>query len=194
MDVISISMKILRGCLAMFLLVGLSGTASGATPVAEVVATQVLATDSLRAHTFSLLSRGQVTEAIDYWVLTTGKEAPAWLLAARASFDASKQVAGACQGVAQSIHAAFTQLGGKPEFVELTTERWESVGYIVFKLSNGKEASISHTGYHVLVRMQGRAYDAYTGAGGMPWAEYLSRLGAHSAITEKVVETAARVP
>jgi len=92
-------MNFLRGCLAMFLLVGLSGTASGATPVAEVVATQVLATDSLRAHTFSLLSRGQVTEAIDYWVLTTGKDAPAWLLAARASFDASKQVAGACQGV-----------------------------------------------------------------------------------------------
>ncbi|MFY0582482.1 hypothetical protein ACN28S_56765 [Cystobacter fuscus] len=112
----------------------------------------------------------------------------------RTSFDASKQVAGACQGFAQSIHTAFTQLGGKPEFVQLSTERWESVGYIVIKLANGKEASISHTGYHVLVRMQGRAYDAYTGAAGMPWAEYLSRLGAHSAITEKVVETVARVP
>ncbi|WNG13231.1 hypothetical protein [Cystobacter fuscus] len=65
---------------------------------------------------------------------------------------------------------------------------------MVFNLANGKEASISHTGYHVLVRMQGRAYDAYTGAAGMPWAEYLSRLGTHSAVTEKVVETAARVP
>ncbi|ATB34605.1 hypothetical protein CYFUS_000012 [Cystobacter fuscus] len=187
-------MSFLRGCLAMFLLVGLSGTAGATAPVAEVVATQVLAADSLRAHTFSLLARGQVAEAIDYWVLTTGKEAPAWLLAARASFEASKQVAGACQGVAQSIHTAFTQLGGKPEFVQLTTEHWESVGYIVFKQGNGNEASISHTGYHVLVRMQGRAYGAYTGAAGMPWAEYMSRLGAHSAITEKVVNTTARVP
>ncbi|MFY0582483.1 hypothetical protein ACN28S_56770 [Cystobacter fuscus] len=70
-------MNVLRGCLALLLLVGLSGTASGATPVAEVVATQVVAADSLRAHTFSLLARGQVAEAIDYWVLTTGKEAPA---------------------------------------------------------------------------------------------------------------------
>jgi hypothetical protein len=187
-------MNFLSGCLAMFLLVGLSGTANGAAPVAEVVATQVVAADSLRTHTFSLLARGQVTEAIDYWVLTTGKEAPAWLLAMRTSFEAGKQVAGACQGVAQNLHTAFTQLGGKPEFVQLTTESWESVGYIVFKLANGKEASISHTGYHVLVRMQGRAYDAYTGAAGMPWAEYMSRLGAHSAITEKVVETVARVP
>jgi hypothetical protein len=194
MDIIWIYMNFPHGCLAIFLLVGLSGTASGATPVAEVVATQVLATDSLRTHTFSLLARGQVTEAIDYWVLTTGKEAPAWLLAARASFDASKQVAGACQGVAQSIHAAFTQLGGKPEFVQLTTDNRGRFGYIVFKLANGQEASLSHTGYHVLVRMQGRAYDAYTGAAGMPWAEYLSRLGTHSAVTGKVVETVARVP
>jgi hypothetical protein len=188
-----IYMNFLRGCLAMFLLVGLSGTASGATPVAEVVATQVLATDSLRAHTFSLLSRGQVAEAIDYWVLTTGKEAPAWLLAARASFDASKQVAGACQGVAQSLHTAFTQLGGKPEFVQLRTRSQEEFEYIMFKLANGKDASLTHTGYHVLVRMQGRAYDAYTGASGMPWAEYLSRLGARSEITEKVVDTVTRV-
>ena len=186
-------MNFLRGCLAMFLLVGLSGTASGATPVPDVVATQVLAADSLRAHTLRLLARGEVAEAIDYWVLTTGKEAPAWLLAARASFDASKQVAGACQGVAQSIHAAFTQLGGKPEFVQLSTRSQGEFEYIMFKLANGRDASISHTGYHVLVRMQGRAYDAYTGAAGMPWAEYLSRLGARSEITEKVVETVARV-
>ncbi|WNG22590.1 hypothetical protein F0U62_00070 [Cystobacter fuscus] len=187
-------MNFLRGCLAMFLLVGLSGTAGAAAPVPEVVATQVVAADSLRAHTFSLLARGQVTEAIDYWVLTTGKEAPAWLLAMRTSFEAGKQVAGACQGVAQSIHTAFTQLGGKPEFVQLTTRSQNEFGYILFKLVNGKDVSVSHTGYHVLVRMQGRAYDAYTGAGGMPWAEYMSRLGARSEITEKVVETVARVP
>ena len=187
-------MSFLRGCLAMCLLVGLSGTTSGASPVAEVVATQVLATDSLRAHTFSLLSRGQVTEAIDYWVLSTGKDAPAWLLAARASFVASKQVAGACQGVARSLHTAFTQLGGKPEFVQLTTQPREKVPYIMFKLMNGQDVNLSHNGYHVLVRMQGRAYDAYTGAAGMPWAEYLRRLGARSEITEEVIETVAGVP
>jgi hypothetical protein len=135
-----------------------------------------------------------VAEAIDYWVLTTGKEAPAWLLAMRTSFDASKQVAGACQGVARSIHTAFTQLGGKPELVQLTTRSQKEFGYIVFKLVNGKDVNISHTGYHVLVRMQGRAYDAYTGAAGMPWAEYMRRLGARSEIAEEVIETVVGVP
>ncbi|MFY0582487.1 hypothetical protein ACN28S_56790 [Cystobacter fuscus] len=187
-------MNFLRGCLAMFLLVGLSGTAGAAAPVPEVVATQVVAADSLRAHTFSLLARGQVTEAIDYWVLTTGKDAPAWLLAMRTSFEAGKQVAGACQGVARSIHTAFTQLGGKPELVQLTTQPREKVPYITFKLMNGQDVNLSRNGYHVLVRMQGRAYDAYTGAAGMPWAEYLSRLGARSEIAEEVIETVVGVP
>ncbi|EPX64087.1 hypothetical protein D187_005220 [Cystobacter fuscus DSM 2262] len=187
-------MNFLRGCLAMFLLVGLSGTARAAAPVAEVVATQVLAADSLRAHTFSLLARGQVTEAIDYWVLTTGKDAPAWLLAMRTSFEAGKQVAGACQSVAQNIHTAFTQLGGKPELVQLTTQPREKVPYITFKLMNGQDVNLSRNGYHVLVRMQGRAYDAYTGAAGMPWAEYMRRLGARSEIAEEVIETVVGVP
>lgn len=178
--------------LALALLLSLSATASAANPVPQVVARQVLASDSLRAHTFELMARGQVTEAIEYWALTTGREAPKWLLAARASFDASKQVAGACQGVAQNLHTAFTQLGGRPEFVQLQTR--VEFEYMLFKLATGRQASVSHTGYHVLVRMQGRAYDAYTGASGMPWAEYLSRLSARSEITEKVVETVARVP
>ena len=177
---------------ALLLLLCLGATASLADPVPGVVAREVLASDSLRAHTFSLMARGQVTEAIDYWVLTTGREAPRWLLAARASFDASKQVAGACQGVAQNLHTAFTQLGVKPEFVQLQTRL--EFDYMIFKLAMGRQASVSHTGYHVLVRMQGRAYDAYTGAAGIPWAEYLSRLSARSEISEKVVETVARVP
>ena len=176
----------------ILLLLSLGATASGANPVPEVVVDQVLASDSLRAHTFGLLARGQVAEAIDYWVLTTGQEAPKWLLAARASFDASKQVAGACQSVAQNIHTAFTQLGGRPEFVQLQT-RAESE-YRVFKLATGQQASVSHTGYHVLVRMQDRAYDAYTGAAGMPWAEYMSRMAARSEITQKIVKTVERVP
>ena len=78
--------------------------------------------------------------------------------------------------------------------MQLTTRSQSEFGYIMIRLANGKDVNISHTGYHVLVRMQGHAYDAYTGAAGMPWAEYLSRLGSRSAITEKVVETVARVP
>jgi hypothetical protein len=85
----------------------------------------------------------------------------------------------------------FTRLGGKPEYVELTTrvanERADF--HIVFRLANGKDARVADTGLHVLVRMKGRAYDAYTGASGLPWAEYMSRLGAQVPIIEKVVES-----
>jgi hypothetical protein len=99
------------------------GTSQGAIPVRETVARQVLATpDSLRTHTLQLLSRGQLTEAIDYWVLTTGKEAPAWLLGLKTAFDGRQQVAGACQGVARSIHLAFTRLGARSEIVQKVVE------------------------------------------------------------------------
>jgi hypothetical protein len=184
----------LRICWVVVLLIGLTGSAHGAAPVRETVAAQVMGADSLRTHTFSLLARGQVTEAIDYWVLTTGKEAPAWLLAFKTTFDATKQVAGACQGVAQSIHTAFTRLGGKPEFVVLQTQPVEEVPYIMFKMPSGQDMNLTQNGYHVLVRMNGRAYDAYTGVVGMPWAEYLSRLGARSDITQKVVGAVTEIP
>lgn len=45
-------------------------------------------------------------------------------------------------------------------------------------------AQISH-----MVRMNGHAYDAYTGAAGLPWADYRGRLAALAPIVEKVVES-----
>ncbi|ATB34827.1 hypothetical protein CYFUS_000234 [Cystobacter fuscus] len=162
----------------------------GAPAIPRLVAGQVLAVDSIRSQTLQLLARGQVSEAIDYWVLATGKDAPAWLLATKTAFETSKQVAGACQGVAKNIHTAFTQLGGKPEFVELTTK----THFIMFKMPGGRDMRLTETGYHVLVRMNGRAYDAYTGSAGMPWAEYMSRAGSRLEIKQTVVDTITRAP
>lgn len=182
-----------RSWVVLFALMGVCATASAASPVGGTLAREVLAADSLRTHTLSLLARGQVGEAIDYWALTTGRNAPSWLLALRTSFDANKQVAGACQGVARSIYAAFSQLEGEPEFVELTTQS-PRYPMIVFRLASGRDVNVSLNGYHVLVRMQGRAYDAFTGSMGMPWSEYLGRLGSRTELTEKVVETVAGTP
>lgn len=187
-------MRLLRVWLVVSCLVLSTGTAHGTIPVRETVAAQVMGADSLRAHTLSLIAQGNVTGAIDYWAVTTGKAAPSWLFALKTAFSASKQVAGACQNVARSIHTAFTQLGGKPEFVELTTQDRNMVDYIVFKMVDGRDLNVSHTGYHVLVRMNGRAYDAYTGVAGMPWAEYLRRLGARSDITQRVIEALPETP
>jgi hypothetical protein len=148
-------------------------------------------TDSARAKVLAHLARGELAEALHAYEVATGLKVPLWLTGFKAAFDASKQVPGACQAVAQSIHTVFTRLGGKPEYVELTTRvSNERVNvHIVFRLANGKDARVADTGLHVLVRMGGRAYDAFTGASGLPWAEYMSRLGAQVPIFEKAVES-----
>ena len=156
-----------------------------------IIAPQVQGiTDTARAQVLAHLARGDVTKAIHAYEIATGLKAPLWLTGFKAAFDASKQVPGACQGVAQSIHTVFTQLGGKPEYVELTTRvsKQQVNVHIVFRLANGKDARVTDSGFHVLVRMGGRAYDAFTGASGLPWAEYMSRLGAQVPIFEKAVE------
>jgi hypothetical protein len=157
-----------------------------------IIASQVQGiTDSARAQVLVQLARGEVAQAIHAYEIATGLKAPLWLTGFKAAFDASKQVPGACQGVARSIHTVFTRLGGKPEYVELTARAANERAYveIVFRLANGKDAHISKAGLHVLVRMNGRAYDAYTGASGLPWADYMSRLGAVTPLVEKVVES-----
>ena len=157
-----------------------------------IIASQVQGiTDSARAQVLAHLARGELAKAVQAYEIATGLKAPLWLTGFKAAFDASKQVPGVCQEVARSIHAVFTRLGGKPEYVELTTRvANERVDFhIVFRLTNGRDARVADTGLHVLVRMSGRAYDAYTGASGLPWAEYMSRLGAQVPIIEKVVES-----
>lgn len=157
-----------------------------------IIASQVQGiTDSARAKVLTHLARGELAQAVQAYEVATGLKAPLWLTGFKAAFDASKQVPGACQDVARSIHAVFTRLGGKPEYVQLTTRvSNERVDFhIVFRLANGKDARVADSGLHVLVRMNDRAYDAYTGASGLPWSEYMSRLGARAPIIDKVVES-----
>jgi hypothetical protein len=101
-----------------------------------IIALQVQGmTDTARAQVLAHLARGDVAQAIHAYEVATGLKAPLWLTGFKAAFDASKQVPGACQEVARSIHAVFT----------------------------------------------------YTGAAGLPWADYMSRLGAVTPIVEKAV-------
>jgi len=164
--------------------------AHGSVP--GLVASQVQGiTDSARAKVLAHLSRGDLVEAVQAYEVATGLKAPLWLTGFKAAFDTGKQVPGACQEVARSIHAVFTRLGGAPEYVELTTRVSNQRVYadIVFRLANGKDARVADAGLHVLVRMNDRAYDAYTGASGLPWADYLGRLGARAPLIERILES-----
>jgi hypothetical protein len=154
------------------------------------VASQVKSiTDSTRAQVLAHLARGDLAGAVRAYEVATGLQAPLWLTGFKAAFDTSKQVAGACQDVARIIHSTFTRLGGKPEYVKLMTEDRQRFPNMVFKLANGQDANVSLNGFHVVVRMKDRAYDAYTGAVGLPWADYMSRLGARAPILEHVAES-----
>lgn len=58
---------------------------------------------------------------------------------------------------------------------------------MVFKMADGQDLRVTERGFHVVVRMKDRVYDAFTGAGGLSWQEYMSRLGAMTTIMDEVV-------
>jgi hypothetical protein len=94
--------------------------AHGSVP--GITASQVQGiTDSARAQVLAHLARGELAKAVQAYEVATGLKAPLWLTGFKAAFDASKQVPGACQDVARTLHAVFTRLGGKPEYVRLTS-------------------------------------------------------------------------
>ncbi|HLL05753.1 MAG TPA: hypothetical protein VK539_34600 [Myxococcaceae bacterium] len=58
---------------------------------------------------------------------------------------------------------------------------------MVFKMEDGQDLRVTEQGLHVVVRMKDRIYDAFTGAGGLSWQEYMGRLGAMTPIMDEVV-------
>jgi hypothetical protein len=76
-------------------------------------------------------------------------------------------------------------VGPAPQYVAFTTD--EKKPYMVFELAAGKNAAVSHNGYHVAVRLGDLIYDAYTGPLGMKLSDYLSRLHARNGIAWEVV-------
>jgi predicted oxidoreductase len=144
--------------------------ARGSVP--GVTASQVQGiTDSTRAKVLAYLARGELAEAVQAYEVATGLKAPLWLAGSKAAFEASKQAPGMCQSVARSIHAAFTQLGGKPEYVRLMTvmdETGRRAGFMVFQMADGRDLRMSERGFHIVVRMKDRIYDAFTVLVGSP--------------------------
>lgn len=108
----------------LYLMVSLGAHASA--PQVMVSRVQGI-TDSARAKVLAHLARGELAQSVQAYETATGLKAPLWLAAFKAAFDTSKQVAGACQSVAQTIHRGFTAMGGRPEYVKLSTVADETV-------------------------------------------------------------------
>ena len=134
-------------------------------------ANPLLPTSSYDAHIRNLLLAGKVPEALSYAKEQYGR-IPSYLQHYAAAFEAANRTVGRCQEVSRAIHGALSKLGGKPEYLTIRS-KWD---YPVFKMPDGTDQTLSHTGYHVVVRVEHMVYDAYTGSAGMKLTEYLSRI------------------
>jgi hypothetical protein len=94
--------------------------------------------------------------------------------------------AGKCQDVARAIAEFFRKIGGQPVFIELRAKQYN---YMSLDLPDGTSPGITKSGYHIVVRLGDRIYDAFTGPGGMAASDYMSRLHARFGYTEKVLTT-----
>ena len=148
----------------------------------QVGANPLIPANSYDAHIRNLLLSGKVPDALSYAKEHYGR-VPAFLERYAAAFTGENQQVGRCQEVAKTLHAGLSRLGGNAEYLAIKVN-WD---YLGFRLLDGKEKTISHTGYHVVVRVGDMVYDAYTGTAGMRLSEYLSRLIHPAAASLQVV-------
>ena len=140
-------------------------------PAQVAGASPLLPANSYDAHIRNLLLAGKISEALSYAKEHYGR-IPSYLQQYAGAFAPANQVVGKCQDVARSIHGSLARLGAQPEYVAIRS-KWD---YPVFKMPDGTEQTLSHTGYHVVVRAGNMVYDAYTGPVGMRLTDYLQRL------------------
>jgi len=137
--------------------------------------------DSIRLRMLAALLRGDVEAAIAMYQVHTGTtEAPRWLLTFQAAFNVANRVAGPCQQVAKDIYDGFQRLGGSPTYIRFmtvgSTRGSNLIGFEVRAGDPGSARMITAQFMHVVVKVQDRVYDAWTGAEGLPWSDYLARL------------------
>jgi hypothetical protein len=109
---------------------------------------------------------------------------PKWFDAFRQAFDTGMREAGKCREVAQAVAQFFRNIGGKPVFIEIRAAQYN---YMSLDLPDGTSPGITKNGYHVVVKLGDRIYDAFTGPSGMKAAEYMAHIQARFGFTEKTL-------
>lgn len=132
--------------------------------------------DSVRTKIFAALAVGDVDAAVAAYMAHKGlTDAPRWLQAFHAAFSVANRTVGPCRQVAGDIHAAFIQFGARAEYIAFRARNYH---YMSFDLPGGTSPAITQSGYHVVVRVGDRLYDAFTGPAGLTMADYMGRLHA----------------
>lgn len=132
--------------------------------------------DSIRTRIFAALAVGDVDAAVAAYMAYKGlTDAPRWLQAFQGAFSVANRTVGPCRQVAGDIHAAFIQFGTRAEYIAFRARNYH---YMSFDLPGGTSPAITQNGYHVVVRVGDRFYDAFTGPTGLTMTEYMVRLHA----------------
>jgi hypothetical protein len=122
--------------------------------------------NSINMHMLSLIVRGDIAGASEYYLLATGaSQVPRWLTTMQQAFNVGNQVAGRCEAVANNIAEGFRKLGQNPQLVKIFGDKGQYLSWQGQKM-------VSNNNFHVAVMNDGRIFDAYTGPAGMTWVEY----------------------
>ena len=183
-------MRALRAVVPWLLLaVGLVSGPVGAAPPSSVItwtqSSLLGIAESTRLKLLSYLAQGDIAGALAYYEIQTGHQAPDWLRNLQVAYSVTNQAAGKCQEVARTLHTAFTKLGQTTQYVGIRA--LQNKDYIAFDMATGKSPGITHNGYHVIVMVEDKVYDAFTGPLGMKLTDYLSRLHAEFGVSWKVM-------
>ncbi len=136
--------------------------------------------DTIKARLKACLVSGDMACVVDqYLVLKDIGRMPGWLVAFQNAFAVANRKAGECERVARTVHEGLVKLGQRPEFIRFSV-RGES-GLLSFseasKTGAPKAYQVAVTGNHLAVKLEGKIIDAYTGLAGLPFDEYMKRLG-----------------
>lgn len=133
--------------------------------------------DSLRVGLWTRIATGNIAGAINFYTAQTGRDAPAWLVRLQRAFDKANQVAGPCYKVAKDIHDGLRHLGQKPEiFIIRPADGSGIIGIEKIPGIASSTVQVATNGQHVVVILNGRVYDAFTGSIGQAVSEYAQRI------------------
>lgn len=140
--------------------------------------------DSIKARLKACLVAGDMACVVDqYLLLQDIGRMPGWLVAFQNAFAVANRKAGECERVARTIHEGLLKLGQRPEFIRFRVQGQSTLLSFneASKAGAPKTYQVAVTGNHLAVKLEGKIIDAYTGLAGLPFTEYMKRLGTSGA-------------
>ena len=89
-------------------------------------------------------------------------------------FDKFPATAQQCDTAAQNVSKVFQAVGKNPQIYRFRDHY--NAQFFFLDPNNNRQAIFSSRGYHVIVELEGKVFDALTGPEGMLWKDYIKKL------------------